>query len=477
MERRNNQTNALIKWAVIAGDLLMLNGIITLFRWHHPYLMTWTANRAEVLWVVCNMAMVVAMWKFSTIIHLRMISGGDILRRVFELTIAQTVIAYLVMKAIDVNQPVGWLLMEIGACQIGVMIVKRFVERSIIKHMRQTGRNTRTVTFVGNDPELDSLYGKLIKNPTLGYRFRGYYGEVNDDTEKLKVDNKTIKRSSHLGTLRELVTALERDEGLELGDELYVCLPRRESKTLMALSDYCDGHVVRFYYVPPSVERLGMRLKRELLDDMEVFTTHEIPLENPVNKIIKRIFDILLSVIALVLCLPLLPVVTIFILWQSPGPLFFRQERTGVNGKNFVCYKFRSMHVNKQADTLQATEHDPRKFPFGDWMRKYNIDELPQFWNVLKGDMSVVGPRPHMLYHTDLYKHKIGKYMVRHFVKPGITGWAQVTGFRGETKELWQMEERVKCDIWYIEHWSIWLDIRIVWMTVKSIFIHDEKAY
>ena len=135
------------------------------------------------------------------------------------------------------------------------------------------------------------------------------------------------------------------------------------------------------------------------------------------------------------------------------------------------------MHVNKQADTLQATEHDPRKFPFGNWMRKYNIDELPQFWNVLMGEMSVVGPRPHMLYHTGMYKRKIGKYMMRHFVKPGITGWAQVTGFRGETKELWQMEERVKCDIWYIEHWSIWLDIRIVWMTVKSIFIHDEKAY
>ena len=477
MARRNNQTNTLIKWVVIAGDLLMLNGIITLFRWHHPYLMTWTADRTEVLWVVCNMAMVVAMWKFSTIIHLRLVSGTDILRRVFLLTIVQTVIAYLVMKAIDVNQPVGWLLMEIGVCQIVVMTVKRFVERSIIKRMRQTGRNTRTVTFVGNDPELDSLYGKLIKNPTLGYRFIGYYGEAKGDSGKIEVENNTKNPPLHLGTLQDLMTALERDEIQDLGDELYACLPRRESKTLMALSDYCDGHVVRFYYVPPSVERLGMRLKRELLDDIEVFTTHEIPLENPVNKIIKRVFDVLLSVIALVLCLPLLPVVTIFILWQSPGPLFFRQERTGVNGKNFVCYKFRSMHVNKQADTQQATEHDPRKFPFGDWMRKYNIDELPQFWNVLMGDMSVVGPRPHMLYHTEMYKHKIGKYMVRHFVKPGITGWAQVTGFRGETKELWQMEERVKHDIWYIEHWSIWLDIRIVWLTFKSIFIHDENAY
>ena len=135
------------------------------------------------------------------------------------------------------------------------------------------------------------------------------------------------------------------------------------------------------------------------------------------------------------------------------------------------------MHVNADSDTLQATKNDPRKFSFGSFMRKYNIDEFPQFWNVLIGNMSVVGPRPHMLMHTEQYSHLIGKYMVRHYVKPGITGWAQVTGFRGETKELWQMEERVRRDIWYIEHWSIWLDLRIIWMTVRNIFIHDENAY
>ena len=204
---------------------------------------------------------------------------------------------------------------------------------------------------------------------------------------------------------------------------------------------------------------------------------HEIPMENPLNKVIKRVFDIILSTAVLLCLLPFWPVVALVIVMQSPGPIFFRQERTGRNGKNFVCYKFRSMHVNEDADRVQATEKDPRKFPFGNAMRKYNIDELPQFWNVLKGDMSVVGPRPHMLYHTELYKRLIGKYMVRHFVKPGITGWAQVTGFRGETKELWQMEERVKRDIWYIEHWSIWLDLRIVWMTVKATVFHDRQAY
>ena len=148
-----------------------------------------------------------------------------------------------------------------------------------------------------------------------------------------------------------------------------------------------------------------------------------------------------------------------------------------MNGKDFWCLKFRSMHVNADSDRRQATKDDPRKFPFGNLMRKTSIDELPQFWNVLRGDMSIVGPRPHMLAHTEQYSQIIKKYMVRHFVKPGITGWAQVTGYRGETSELWQMEGRVKRDNWYVQHWSFWLDVRIIWMTIKSAFRKDEHAY
>ena len=234
---------------------------------------------------------------------------------------------------------------------------------------------------------------------------------------------------------------------------------------------------MRFYYLPPSSERLGIRFKRELLDDIELYSNHAMPLEGFINKSVKRAFDIVFSTVCLAACLPILPIVAVIIKVQSPGPIFFRQKRTGINGKSFMCYKFRSMHVNSDADTMQATKHDKRKFPFGSLMRKYNIDELPQFWNVLIGNMSVVGPRPHMELHTKTYSELIPKYLVRHFVKPGITGWSQVTGFRGETKELWQMEERVKRDIWYIENWTIWIDIRIMWMTLKSLFVHDKMAY
>ena len=163
--------------------------------------------------------------------------------------------------------------------------------------------------------------------------------------------------------------------------------------------------------------------------------------------------------------------------FSSPGPVYFKQERSGENGKVFQCIKFRSMKMNDDSDNLQATENDPRKTRVGTFLRKSNIDEFPQFINVWKGEMSMVGPRPHMLKHTEMYSSLINKYMVRHFVKPGITGWAQVTGYRGETKELSQMEGIVKRDIWYIENWSFLLDIRIMIKTVVNIVQGDKKAY
>ena len=195
------------------------------------------------------------------------------------------------------------------------------------------------------------------------------------------------------------------------------------------------------------------------------------------SRVYKRLLDILGGVLLLIVTGVVLPFAYLMIRWQSPGPLFFKQLRTGLGGKPFMMYKLRSMHVNLEADKLQATKDDMRKFPFGNFMRKTSIDELPQSWNVLKGEMSIVGPRPHMIAHTEMYSKLIDKYMVRHLVKPGITGWAQCMGYRGETKELWQMEERVRHDIWYIEHWTIGLDLRIIWLTVKNMCIKNQNAY
>ena len=205
--------------------------------------------------------------------------------------------------------------------------------------------------------------------------------------------------------------------------------------------------------------------------------TSSMCIATPRQLFFKRLMDIVGGFVGLVIAGIATIIFAPIIKKQSPGPIFFSQIRVGKNGRKFRFYKFRSMKVNKESDTLQATLNDPRKTKFGDFMRRTNIDELPQFINVLLGDMSIVGPRPHMLKHTEEYSKIINKYMVRHFIKPGITGWAQVTGFRGETRELEDMEGRVKADIWYMEHWSFLLDLYIMYKTVANVLRKDKQAY
>lgn len=193
--------------------------------------------------------------------------------------------------------------------------------------------------------------------------------------------------------------------------------------------------------------------------------------------IFHRGLDVGVSLVGLMMLLPFFPIIAFIIKYQSPGPLFFSQERTGLDGKTFRMYKFRSMHVNNESNTRQATVNDPRKFPFGKIMRRTSIDELPQLVNILIGDMSVIGPRPHMLAHTEYYTKNIPFYMERHAVRPGLTGWAQVTGWRGDTPEVWMMEGRVIRDLWYIDHRSVTLDIRILLMTVLCVIFPAKGAH
>ena len=283
-----------------------------------------------------------------------------------------------------------------------------------------------------------------------------------------------------LGTIEDLNARIDAEEEIwDVGriDELFCSMSHDETEEIVRIMRFCDRNMVRFFYVPRMFGNYQLNLKPEHFGDISVYTNHVEPLTLLSNRVVKRLFDICVSLLVCILLLPFIPVIALIIRLQSAGPTFFAQDRTGMNGRPFKCLKFRTMHVNEQSDRLQATEDDPRKFAFGSFMRRTNLDEFPQFLNVLMGDMSIVGPRPHMLYHTSVYGRLIDKYMVRHFCKPGITGLSQVSGFRGETRELWQMEERVKRDLWYIENWSFWLDIRIMFRTAWTIFVRDGKAY
>jgi len=436
-------------WLVMASDFVLLNAILLVYMRYFEELQV--SNRQ--FFIVNNIALLISEWKFHARIHERFATAGEVLRRLMLLTGVQALLAYAMMRHVMYWMATGELVLIIGTVFFVLLLISRLISRNIIKLVRRMGLNSRSVTMVGDDAELQKIRDLLINDPTTGYRI----------VKVWKAD--------------ELREAIKKGEQVEFGDELYVCLSRKERDTIRLLSRECDRQVTQFFYVPVSVESIGLKFQREYINDIEVFTTHESPLQNPMNKMVKRCMDIALSIVFLIPTAIIFPFVYVIIKIQSPGPLFFRQERTGLDGKSFKMVKFRSMHVNKDADKIQATKDDPRKYPFGNFMRKANIDELPQFWNVLMGNMSIVGPRPHMLAHTEMYSELIDKYMVRHFVKPGITGWAQVTGFRGETKELWQMEGRVQRDIWYIENWTVWLDIRIIWLTFKTFFVHDKNAY
>lgn len=463
-EIKSRQT---VKNVIIACDFAVMNIVLFLF-------VIVPDAKDDIRTVVeANACLLVAEYFFSTILHRRRTTTDRILRQVSYLTATQVILFFIVSKLGLVyrygNAPTIAEFCCFAPALYAGMLIARYAQNCIVKHYRSRPENRQRVAFAGADSSMLPIFGYLESDPSMGYSIDGYYADQPADDFPASL--------RHIGTIAQLKAILD-DPAADKPAEVYSSLPvNRGDDVVGELVRSCNRAGIRFYYVPCVSGILGPSFKQERIGETFVFTGHPEPLAAPHNKLIKRTFDIVVSLFALVLTSVLLPFVAAIIKKQSPGPILFKQKRTGLGGEEFWCYKFRSMHVNKDADKLQATEHDPRKFPFGDFMRKTNIDELPQFWNVFIGDMSIVGPRPHMLLHTEQYRKLIDTYMLRHFVRPGVTGWAQVTGYRGETKELWQMEGRVKRDIWYIENWSLWLDIRIIWKTAAQIVRRDKKAY
>lgn len=460
-------TNYLIViFDVIIADLVLL--LIT--ECYNSIMPSLLFLRPKAALIVLSMSVMLTSVLFPPIMYHRKVNMYQISKRILKFTLCFVWMFVIVFRLAGNSGQYSSFGIVLSICMFFTFLCLRIMERFVLGKLRALGRNTKTVLFVGNDPALLIIYDEILSDPATGYRMLGYYSD-----EDMENAPKQLKR---LGDYEDLGNLLNGVKDLYChADELFCSLPHNQENTIRSVIEYCDRNMTHFFYVPIIFHSLQLSLHPEKLGNSIVFTNYHEPLQFVYNRVIKRLLDIVFSSIMLIIIIPLLPIIALIIKMQSPGSIFFKQERTGLNGKTFVCYKFRSMHINDVADKLQATKNDPRKFPFGNFMRKTNIDELPQFYNVLKGDMSVVGPRPHMLYHTEKYSALIKKYMVRHISKPGITGWAQVTGFRGETSELWQMEGRIKKDIWYIEHWSLWLDIKIIFMTVWSVIHPDKGAY
>lgn len=472
--RTNREQYVLI--TLLCFDFLLLNGLLfTLTHFFADYVPDYFLSSTKVTFLVMNISLAISEYFFHTIIYRRMLRWIEFFYNVTKLVTLLVLLSFLMLKFLTNSGGIFEFMLVFYACEWVLLYFLRVVCRWLLQIWRSKGYNARTVLFVGNDDSLRNLYVKLSQSVT-GYHVLGYYA---DAPMKHSVDG-----LKYLGTISDLNAFMrtslvssnpESTEGRI--DDVYCSLSHDEGKQIKLLEVFCDHSLARFFYVPRSFSEYGLPLRAVRMGDTIAYTNRFQPLLKVGNRVMKRTFDFVVSLIVCICLIPIILVVGIIIKLQSPGPIFFRQQRTGINGKTFKVIKFRSMHVNKDADSVQATEHDPRKFKFGDFMRRANIDELPQFFNVLNGDMSIVGPRPHMLRHTELYGHLINEYAVRLFCKPGITGFAQVSGFRGETKELWQMQGRVNADIWYIEHWSMGLDLRIIFKTAMQVFVHDEQAY
>jgi len=335
--------------------------------------------------------------------------------------------------------------------------IAKFSIYFLLKEYRKVFKgNLRKVVIVGLNKKTDQLRKYFNDNPDYGYQLV------------------TIFDLKQFQNIEEIIKHISENEV----DEIYSSIAELNNKELTSLIDFADNNLKILKFLPDNKEIYSKKLDFTYYDFLPILSMRRIPTDEPINLFVKRIFDVIFSLIVIVGVLSwLTPILGLIIKMESKGTIFFKQKRNGLDYKEFYCYKFRSMRPNPEAHLYQIKKNDPRVTRIGKIIRKTSIDELPQFINVLKGNMSVVGPRPHMVSHTHMYAEKIDKFMVRHFIKPGITGLAQVSGFRGEVEDDNFIINRVKYDIFYLENWSLLMDLKIVVKTVYNALSGDEKAY
>jgi putative colanic acid biosynthesis UDP-glucose lipid carrier transferase len=346
-----------------------------------------------------------------------------------------------------------------------VLLVSRGLFFLLGLYFKKGNRFNKKVIVLGyNDLSKKLVSHFLLNNHNLSVE--GYF------EDKYEVNELSI--FPILGNRRDCISYAVKNEI----DEIYSTISPESNTYVYDLAQAAETNMIRFKFVPDFHLFVNRNIHIDFVEDIPILSLRAEPLDDITARIKKRSFDIVFSSLVVVLVLSwLMPLMAILIKLTSRGPVFFAQLRSGRNNKSFYCYKFRTLRVNKEADSTQVTMNDTRITPLGRFLRKTNIDELPQFINVLMGDMSVVGPRPHMLRHTEDYSRLLNEYMVRHFVKPGVTGWAQVHGFRGEIRRKEQLRRRIEHDIWYLENWSLWLDLRIILLTIYVTVRGDKNAY
>ena len=337
-----------------------------------------------------------------------------------------------------------------------LLLVWRASWHYFIRYYRKKGYNIRRVIVIGSDSITEKIKNYFYLSPELGYQYVGSFDIENDN----------------LDSQEKLLKYIQEKEV----DIIFCYLPSLSHKKIDELIDFSESNLLKINLISHFSELVNYKLAIKQLGDFPIIEVNSIPLDLRVNRNIKRCFDILFSMMVIITILSwLVPLLTVLIKIESKGPVFFKQLRHGRKNKFFFIYKFRTMYLHKDSKVKQAVKYDNRVTRIGNILRKTSIDELPQFINVLKGEMSVVGPRPHAVQHNDQYQPQIKHFWKRHEVKPGITGLAQAKGFRGEIPNIDLMINRVRLDHFYVKHWSLWLDTKIVLLTIYSVLMGDHK--
>lgn len=452
--------------ASIAGlDLLTLNLAVSLTLVFSSGIPPGFVNSYFRFWLLLNTSWLGLCWVSAIYNEYHIISFEIFAKktmRVYIMWVAVTMMYLFFLRQTEISR-IFIISVILGS---GIfLLINRFIYLMLRHYFRHGEHLSRKVIILGYNDTAKKL-ASYLEEESLNTQIMGFCE-----------DDKNVHELSNYPILSNIRNAMTVSKEMEI-NEIYSTIAPEQEMAIYDLMKQADQECIRFRIIPDLRYFVNQPVYINYLRDLPVLSMRSEPLDDVSSRGRKRVFDIVVSFMVIVFILSwLVPLLGLIIWLESKGPIFFTQQRTGRDNKTFNCLKFRSMRVNNEANTRQARRNDDRLTRIGKFMRRTSLDEFPQFINVFKGEMSIVGPRPHMLRHTEDYSKIMGQYMVRQFLKPGVTGWAQVHGYRGEIKDEEQLTKRIEHDIWYMENWNLWLDIRIIFLTVYRTFKGDKNAF
>lgn len=453
-QRFFNRANLLLTGVIASVSLLLGHW----FRYHVLFSEYQPGPFSEILWLAAVSALLhmllypaVGLYESQRRRKIR-----NALMRIFAAEGISTLVILSLLYMLNLSDISRLALLVSGVFSTLLSCIKYIATHAILRKMRKKGRNQKHVVLIGGTKGAHSYRRVLEAHPEYGYTIVGYFAPEADWPSQ-----------RWLGTYADIESCFDT----LVPDEAVIAISAEDYVHIVDIIRVCERTGTFLRIIPCYDQYISSRMRVETLDGINIEDIRSVPLSMPGNALVKRMVDIIVSLLAIIITSPLMVISVVGIRLTSPGPILFRQERMGKDKKLFQMLKFRSMHLNDSHDTAWTENEDSRKTRFGAVLRKLSIDELPQFFNVLRGEMSVVGPRPELPYHVERLRDEVPLYMIKHYVKPGITGWAQVNGFRGDTS----IPLRIEHDIYYIENWSLWFDIKIMIMTVFKM-VNSEQV-